>query len=156
MSALPASLPERLTITLWGFSWYVRTGPGEPFEDLDAAFAQAVERGCNTVRLAAAHADLLALLVAERLADRVAFTEIHNEAQIGHLADGLADDVDAVVALRPQLERAVDLFHARHPGRRSTASTASPWRRSSASGSTSRSIHCPTPTAPTTARWRLS
>ena len=179
---LPAHLPERLTITLWDFSWYVRTGPGEPFEDLDAAFAQAVERGYNTVRicampfllfgsgldtsalrlerlggeyaqrvrwydvkapttidarehllelfraarrhdcyvivssweyqqssafgadsawwdalravppaerperLAAAHADLLDLLIAEGLDDRVAFTEIHNEVQIGHLA----------------------------------------------------------------------
>ena len=38
----PAHLPERLTITLWDFSWYVRTGPGEPFEDLDRAFADAV------------------------------------------------------------------------------------------------------------------
>ena len=50
---LPAHLPDRLTITLWDFSWYVRTGPGEPFEDLDAAFAQAVERGYNTVRICA-------------------------------------------------------------------------------------------------------
>ncbi|HEY8721077.1 cellulase-like family protein [Pengzhenrongella sp.] len=45
--------PSALTITLWDFSWYVRTGPGEPFEDLDAAFAQAVERGYNTVRICA-------------------------------------------------------------------------------------------------------
>jgi hypothetical protein len=36
-------------------------------------------------RLAAAHADLLDLLVAEGLDDRVAFTEIHNEVQVGHL-----------------------------------------------------------------------
>lgn len=50
---VPAHLPERLTITLWDFSWYVRTGPGEPFEDLDAAFAEAVERGYNTVRICA-------------------------------------------------------------------------------------------------------
>jgi hypothetical protein len=55
MSALtpPASAPRALTITLWDFSWYVRTGPGEPFEDLDAALAQAVERGYNTVRICA-------------------------------------------------------------------------------------------------------
>ncbi|QHF23647.1 hypothetical protein GTU73_06215 [Rathayibacter sp. VKM Ac-2804] len=46
-------LPERLTITLWDFSWYVRTGPGEPFEDLDAALAGAVERGYNTIRICA-------------------------------------------------------------------------------------------------------
>jgi hypothetical protein len=50
---LPAHLPETLTITLWDFSWYVRTGPGEPFEDLDAAFAGAVERGYNTIRICA-------------------------------------------------------------------------------------------------------
>lgn len=46
-------LPEKLTITLWDFSWYVRTGPGEPFEDLDAAFAGAKERGYNTIRICA-------------------------------------------------------------------------------------------------------
>lgn len=46
-------LPEKLTITLWDFSWYVRTGAGEPFEDLDAAFAQAKERGYNTIRICA-------------------------------------------------------------------------------------------------------
>lgn len=50
---LPAHLPDALTITLWDFSWYVRTGPGEPFEDLDQAFAEAVERGYNTVRICA-------------------------------------------------------------------------------------------------------
>lgn len=50
---LPEHLPERLTISLWDFTWYTRTGPGEPFEDLDVAFAQAVERGYNTVRICA-------------------------------------------------------------------------------------------------------
>jgi hypothetical protein len=51
--AAPAHLPRRLSITLWDFSWYTQTGPGEPFHDLDAAFAQAVERGFNTVRICA-------------------------------------------------------------------------------------------------------
>jgi Sugar-binding cellulase-like len=46
-------LPRRLTITLWDFSWYTRTGPGEPFADLDRACAEAVERGYNTVRICA-------------------------------------------------------------------------------------------------------
>ncbi|MFC4137894.1 MULTISPECIES: cellulase-like family protein [unclassified Microbacterium] len=46
-------LPEALTITLWDFSWYVRTGEGEPFQDLDAAAAAAVERGYNTIRICA-------------------------------------------------------------------------------------------------------
>ena len=49
----PGHLPQRLTITSWDFSWYVRTGPGEPFEDLDRAFAEAVDRGYNTVRICA-------------------------------------------------------------------------------------------------------
>lgn len=45
--------PDRLTITLWDFTWYTRSGPGEPFEDLDRRFAEAVERGYNTVRICA-------------------------------------------------------------------------------------------------------
>lgn len=45
--------PDKLTITLWDFSWYTRTGPGEPFEDLDRVFAEAVDRGYNTVRICA-------------------------------------------------------------------------------------------------------
>ena len=205
-------LPERLTITLWDFSWYVRTGPGEPFADLDVAFAQAVDRGYNTIRicampfllfgsgldtralrlgplggayaqrvrwydvaaettidarehllelfraakrydcyvitssweyqqspafaagsdwyralaavapedraevLARAHADLVDLLEAEDLADRIAFVELHNEVQVGHLTEGLPLDRDAaVLALRPRLERGIDVFHERHP-----------------------------------------
>lgn len=50
---LAPQIPNQLTITLWDFSWYVRTGPGEPFEDLDAAFAGAVQRGYNTIRICA-------------------------------------------------------------------------------------------------------
>jgi hypothetical protein len=50
---IPDHLPRRLAITLWDFSWYVRTGPGEPFADLDAAFARAVELGYNAVRICA-------------------------------------------------------------------------------------------------------
>ncbi|NQX13494.1 hypothetical protein HQQ80_17845 [Microbacteriaceae bacterium VKM Ac-2855] len=38
---------------MWDFSWYVRTGPGEPFEDLERAVADAAERGYNTVRICA-------------------------------------------------------------------------------------------------------
>src|SRR3712207_2227649 len=49
----PGHLPDKLTVSLWDFSWYVRTGEGEPFSDLDAAFVQAVERGYNTVRICA-------------------------------------------------------------------------------------------------------
>jgi hypothetical protein len=53
MTEIPDHLPERLAMTLWDFSWYVRTGPGEPFEDLDAAFARAVDLGYNAVRICA-------------------------------------------------------------------------------------------------------
>jgi hypothetical protein len=210
----PAHLPESLTITLWDFSWYVRTGPGEPFEDLDRAFTEAVERGYNTVRIcampyllfgsgldtsslrlgplgggfgqrvrwydvkqptvidprahlialfeaarrhdcyvivssweyqqsssfaaepdwcqalmgidpegraeaqAAALAELIDFLAEHDLDDRVAFTEIHNEVQVGHLADGLPSQPEGrVVALRPRLERALELFHRHHPER---------------------------------------
>ncbi|MFM9918842.1 cellulase-like family protein [Lacisediminihabitans sp. H27-G8] len=52
--ALPPHLPERLTITLWDFTWYTQTMPGEPFHNLDNAFAEAKERGYNTVRICAA------------------------------------------------------------------------------------------------------
>jgi hypothetical protein len=45
--------PRRLTICLWDFSWYVRTGAGEPFEDLDRAARETAERGYNTVRICA-------------------------------------------------------------------------------------------------------
>ncbi|ARQ67948.1 cellulase-like family protein [Streptomyces marincola] len=50
---LPAHLPGTLAITLWDFTWYTRTGPGEPFEDLDRAFAEAADRGYNTIRVCA-------------------------------------------------------------------------------------------------------
>lgn len=51
---IPSHLPERLAITLWDFSWYTRAGAAEPFEDIDRAFAEAAERGYNTVRICAA------------------------------------------------------------------------------------------------------
>lgn len=44
---------DRLAITLWDFSWYTQAGLGEPFADLDRAFAEAVDRGFNTVRICA-------------------------------------------------------------------------------------------------------
>lgn len=218
---LPGQLPSRLAITLWDFSWYVRTGPGEPFEDLDRAFTEAVERGDNTIRIcsmpyllfgsgldttavrhgplsggygqglrwydveqtttidaeaqlvalfeaasrhdcfvilssweyqqsssfsldpgwwdallgidpedraeaqAVALADLVDFLIARGLDDQTAFTEIHNEVQLGLLADGLREaDVDLVVALEPRLSRGLAAFHARHPGRPVTVNYA--------------------------------
>jgi len=210
--AIPDHLPKRLTITLWDFSWYVRTGLGEPFEDLDRAFDDAVERGYNTVRICAmpyllfgsgldttalhlgplggaygqrvrwydvsaptvidarrhllalfesakrhdcyvivssweyqqsssfaetsdwfdaliaidpedraeaqavAQAGLVDFLAAHDLADRIAFVEVHNEVQAGHLADGIPGTMDErAIGLRPRLERAVAAFHALQP-----------------------------------------
>jgi len=50
----PAHAPERLTITLWDFSWYTRAGIGEPYHDLDQTMRETVERGYNTIRICAA------------------------------------------------------------------------------------------------------
>jgi len=50
----PQHLPHALTISLWDFSWYTRTMPGEPFDDLGRAVAEAVDRGYNTIRVCAA------------------------------------------------------------------------------------------------------
>ncbi|GAA1571641.1 hypothetical protein GCM10009804_30010 [Kribbella hippodromi] len=218
---IPAHLPERLAISLWDFSWYVRTGPGEPFADLDKAFAEAVDRGYNTIRICAmpyllfgsgldttavrlgplgngyaqrvrwydvaeptvidgrahlralfeaakrhdcyvilssweyqqsssfaespawceallaiapedraeaqAHAlaDLIDFLAEHELDDRIAFTEIHNEVQVGRLTDGLTRaEGEQLAALRPRLERALDAFHRRHPDRPVTVNYA--------------------------------
>lgn len=49
----PGQTTGRLAITLWDFSWYTQAGPGEPFADIDRAFAETVERGFNTVRICA-------------------------------------------------------------------------------------------------------
>jgi hypothetical protein len=51
---VPAHLPHRLTITLWDFSWYTRAGAGDPYEDLDAAVADAADLGYNAIRICAA------------------------------------------------------------------------------------------------------
>jgi len=53
MAGRPGHLPAKLTITLWDFSWYTMSMPGEPFHDLAKCFDEAVERGYNTVRICA-------------------------------------------------------------------------------------------------------
>ena len=50
---VPEHLPARLAVCLWDFSWYTRAGAGEPFEDLDRAMAETVDRGFNAVRICA-------------------------------------------------------------------------------------------------------
>src|SRR5450755_2449798 len=47
---IPAHLPAHLTIVLWIWGYLTACGPGEPYEDLDRAFAETVERGYNTIR----------------------------------------------------------------------------------------------------------
>ncbi|WP_420824865.1 cellulase-like family protein [Streptomyces coryli] len=54
-----------LAITLWDFSWYTQAGPGEPFEDIDRAFAETTDRGFDTVRICA----MPFLLFSGRVAD---------------------------------------------------------------------------------------
>ena len=51
---VPRHLPDRLAITLWDFSWITRAGAGEPFEHVDRAMSEAVDRGYNAVRICAA------------------------------------------------------------------------------------------------------
>lgn len=53
MSHLLERLPRKLTITMWDFSWYTMTMPGEPYSDLAARFQEAVDRGYNTIRICA-------------------------------------------------------------------------------------------------------
>lgn len=53
MEAANKHLPRKLTITMWDFSWYTMTLPGEPYHDLGARFQEAVERGYNTIRICA-------------------------------------------------------------------------------------------------------
>lgn len=42
-----------MTITLWDFSWYARTGDGDVYENLEGRCAEAVERGYDTLRICA-------------------------------------------------------------------------------------------------------
>lgn len=53
MTTIPHHLPRKLTITMWDFSWYTMTMPGEPYHDLAARFEEAVERGYNAIRICA-------------------------------------------------------------------------------------------------------
>lgn len=50
---IPDHLPRKLTISLWDFSWYTMTRPGEPYCDLASRFDELVERGYNTIRTCA-------------------------------------------------------------------------------------------------------
>ncbi|MDN3310896.1 cellulase-like family protein [Microbacterium oryzae] len=51
---VPAHLPQRLTITLWDFSWYTRAEVGGPYADIDVAVVDAASLGYNAIRICAA------------------------------------------------------------------------------------------------------
>ncbi|WP_407272033.1 cellulase-like family protein [Radiobacillus sp. PE A8.2] len=53
MEKIKPHLPRKLTITMWDFSWYTMTMPGEPYHDLEQCFKEAVKRGYNTIRICA-------------------------------------------------------------------------------------------------------
>ena len=67
---------EPLAICLWDFTWYTRTGPGEPFEDLDRSCAET--RGARLQR----HPDLRDAVPAVR--DDIDTTEL----ELGPLPGG--------------------------------------------------------------------
>jgi hypothetical protein len=50
---VPFAPTTPLAISLWDFSWYTQAGPGEPFEDIDLAFEQLVDRGFTAIRICA-------------------------------------------------------------------------------------------------------
>ncbi|MBO0813506.1 MAG: hypothetical protein J2P23_15880, partial [Microlunatus sp.] len=85
----------------------------------------AIDPEQRAERQAIALADLIDFLADHGLDDRIAFTEVHNEVQVGHLADGLGSDpIERVIALRPRLERALDAFRDRHSDRPVTVNYA--------------------------------
>jgi len=49
--AVPTHLPHRLTISCWQWAWVTAALPGEPYGDLEKAFAGLVDRGFNTIRI---------------------------------------------------------------------------------------------------------
>ncbi|MFC6652642.1 cellulase-like family protein [Paenibacillus rhizoplanae] len=53
MDSLLSRLPRKLTLTMWDFSWYTMTLPGEPYHDLAARCKEAADRGYNTIRICA-------------------------------------------------------------------------------------------------------
>ena len=67
----------------------------------------------RTTVLANCLADLVEYLDGHGLADRIAFVELHNEAQAGYLTDAVPPGVPPVVGLRDTLERGIAAFKAR-------------------------------------------
>ena len=105
-------------------SWEYQQSPSFLSDDSWHRALRAVPPDRRTVALADALADLLDLLKAEQLDDRVAFVELHNEVQGGALTDVVPPGVDPVLGLRDTLEAGIDRFKRRHPGVPVTANYA--------------------------------
>ena len=48
---IPAHLPDRLAICMWGFYWLTYAGEGEPYADLERAVVEAGQRNFNCLRV---------------------------------------------------------------------------------------------------------
>jgi hypothetical protein len=105
-------------------SWEYQQSPSFLADDSWHRALRAVAPDRRTVALADALADLVDLLTAEGLDDRVAFVELHNEVQVGALTDVVPPGVDPVLGLRDTLEAGIGHFKRRHPGVPVTANYA--------------------------------
>jgi hypothetical protein len=94
-------------------SWEYQQSPSFLADESWYRALYAVPPAERPVALADAHADLIGLLQAEGLDDRVAFVELHNEIQFSGVARGLNA---GMLGLRDPLERGLDHFRARRPG----------------------------------------
>jgi hypothetical protein len=97
-------------------SWEYQQSPSFLADDSWHRALRAVPPDRRAVALADALADLVDLLRAEGLDDRVAFVELHNEVQGGALTDVVPPGVDPVLGLQDTLEAGIDRFKRRHPG----------------------------------------
>jgi hypothetical protein len=97
-------------------SWEYQQSPSFLADDSWHRALRAVPPDRRTLALADALADLVDLLKAEDLDDRVAFVELHNEVQGGALTDVVPAGVDPVLGLQDTLEAGIDHFKRRHPG----------------------------------------
>lgn len=96
-------------------SWEYQQSPAFAADRAWYDALQAVDPDKRLVELGRAMADLVDLLAEHGLAHTVAFVELHNEVQAGHLTHGLPGQEDPVVELRGRLEAGIDTFRARHP-----------------------------------------
>ena len=102
-------------------SWEYQQSPSFLADESWYRALRAVPPVERPAALADALADLVDLLKAGGLDDRVAYVELHNEVQ----HSGLARDLGVgVLGLREPLERGIDRFKARHPGVPVTANYA--------------------------------